>query len=321
MHGNGWGREIMKNAKISVMNSKKTDQHFLQSDMWEKFQQALGKQTIRVNGHLGIVERGKLINKLYFPYLNITDKDVTDLMAEILKIASPFSFVRADFISTSPKVLLQNHWRKARRIQPEDTIINDVSISEESILSKVSKSKRRAYHKNLENGTKFMVSFNPNDVKYFLKLINGLESKNNIKIHDENYFKTLAKTLFSSHSAGLMMAKIDDEVVVARFFLKTSDRLISINAATDPKYNNQRVGAALQVETLLFAHREGLKSVDWWGAAPENALDSHPWAGFTKYKLEFGGERVHYSGTWELPIKKMRYRIYKTIKKLLRRGP
>ena len=293
--------------------------HFLQSENWEEFQQALGKKTIRVDGHLGIVERKKFINKIYFPYLNIKNSELKRFTGNVIRKHKSVSLIVADFIDTSPKELEKNRWHKTKAVQPHDTIINNVSISQEEILVAVSKTNRKAYQKNIDGGVEFTVSYNTKDVDNLLRLLQTVESRKNIKIHDENYFKTMANTLFKSRSAGLMLASFHRKIIAARIFLRSKNTLMSINVGVDDEYRKQRVGAALNVATLLFAHREGLELVDWWGAAPEDASKSHAWTGFTEYKLSFGGERLHYSGTWELPIKRGRYMLYKIVKKLLRK--
>ena len=42
---------------------------------------------------------------------------------------------------------------------------------------------------------------------------------------------------------------------------------------------------------------------------------NHPWYGFTQYKKSFGGFEVDYSGTWDFPLNKRKYSLYKKIRK------
>jgi lipid II:glycine glycyltransferase (peptidoglycan interpeptide bridge formation enzyme) len=67
----------------------------------------------------------------------------------------------------------------------------------------------------------------------------------------------------------------------------------------------------LAAEALLLAHRNGDQWFDFCGAAPEGAPETHPWFGFTDFKLRFGGQRVERAGTWEFPVKPLKYRLYR----------
>ena len=47
-----------------------------------------------------------------------------------------------------------------------------------------------------------------------------------------------------------------------------------------------------------------------WGAAPD--LDPrHPWAGFTRFKLGFGGRLVHRHGSWDYPLDNELYETWR----------
>jgi lipid II:glycine glycyltransferase (peptidoglycan interpeptide bridge formation enzyme) len=54
--------------------------------------------------------------------------------------------------------------------------------------------------------------------------------------------------------------------------------------------------------------------VDLWGVAPADQPD-HKWAGFTAFKKSFGGRGIAYPGTWDLPVRKVRYGSYQLARK------
>ena len=65
---------------------------------------------------------------------------------------------------------------------------------------------------------------------------------------------------------------------------------------------------------IADAQAKGLKHVDLWGVAPEDQPD-HKWAGFTAFKKSFGGRGIAYPGTWDLPVRKVRYGSYQLARK------
>jgi lipid II:glycine glycyltransferase (peptidoglycan interpeptide bridge formation enzyme) len=52
-----------------------------------------------------------------------------------------------------------------------------------------------------------------------------------------------------------------------------------------------------------------------FGVSPANQ-PNHRWAGFSKFKRSFGGYEVAYGGTWEKPIKQVRYSALKFARKI-----
>ena len=65
---------------------------------------------------------------------------------------------------------------------------------------------------------------------------------------------------------------------------------------------------------MADARDKGLKHVDLWGVAPADQPD-HKWAGFTSFKKSFGGHEVAYPGTWDLPVRTVRYNGYQLARK------
>jgi lipid II:glycine glycyltransferase (peptidoglycan interpeptide bridge formation enzyme) len=68
---------------------------------------------------------------------------------------------------------------------------------------------------------------------------------------------------------------------------------------------------------MQAAKRAGHGKYDFWGVAPSDD-PKHPWAGITRFKAGFGGDRLAAGGAWELPGNRFWYTLYRTAK-LLRR--
>ena len=49
---------------------------------------------------------------------------------------------------------------------------------------------------------------------------------------------------------------------------------------------------------------------DLYGVVPPEVRD-HAWSGFSDFKRSFGGRQLDYSGTWELPVKRLSYALYR----------
>ncbi len=86
----------------------------------------------------------------------------------------------------------------------------------------------------------------------------------------------------------------------------------------DPNSRNLRATAPLVWKIIEDSKAEGLETLDLWGIAPIGSGKDHPWAGFSEFKHSFGGKEVAYTGTWEIPIARVKYHSHSIAKKLLR---
>lgn len=76
---------------------------------------------------------------------------------------------------------------------------------------------------------------------------------------------------------------------------------------------------ALQWRAMQLAYERGCSAYDLWGIAPEEASEDHPWRGITRFKLGYGGRRVHYPDSFAVVIKPMHYQLYNLIRSIRRK--
>ena len=89
------------------------------------------------------------------------------------------------------------------------------------------------------------------------------------------------------------------------------------HAATDEEHRKLMAGTIILIQMIVDAKESGMETYDFWGITTSED-PKHPWYGFTQYKKSFGGEQVDYAGTWDLPVKKARYSLYKIVRKINR---
>jgi lipid II:glycine glycyltransferase (peptidoglycan interpeptide bridge formation enzyme) len=90
------------------------------------------------------------------------------------------------------------------------------------------------------------------------------------------------------------------------------------HAAASYEHRKLSAGTALLAQMIIDAKNKGLKTFDFYGITSSED-PHHPWYGFTKFKKSFGGQPLAYLGTWDLPIKKARYRAFNTLRRANRR--
>lgn len=298
----------------------------MQSHLWEKFQNNYGRDTLdkkhKTWQYMAIVEHGKLADRLYCPYGPVA-KDKRSLKSALADLKSEAVLRGLDFVRVEPKGNftpddLRNMGlvRSSHDVQPSSTVVNDVSQPPDKIMADLSQTARRYARKADAAGVTYSLSYNPADIKFFLGLIHNVAQRTGMRPMSDLYFEILAKTLFPTHYAGMLFAELDGQKIAAIIFYLDGKSMYYAHAANDSDYRQISPSYGLGRFALLFAHEHGCQRFNWYGVAPENSPRDHRWAGLSQFKLSFGGTRQSYLGTWELPVKKIKYRLYRILLKL-----
>jgi lipid II:glycine glycyltransferase (peptidoglycan interpeptide bridge formation enzyme) len=296
--------------------------HFLQSEYWEKFQNHLGRKTIRRNGdnwsYLAIIEGKRQSKRLYTPY----GPDFTDdnsFNAAIKSLISEANKTNVSFIRIEPRNGITKNFLYKKgfkyvsynHLQPDKTQVIDLSRSREEIMHDMAHGTRNTINTYSKKGIEIKISHKPDDISILISLLAKVAKRNNIRVHEKEYFKKQAEALFPTGKAMLYYATIGDTPVAASLIYDDDTTRYYAHAAADDNYRKTHVGTALVGQIILDAKEKNLSFFDLYGIAPENQ-PYHPWAGFTSFKKGFGGYSVDYLGCWDLPIRKRNYYFYRS---------
>jgi len=310
---------------------------FLQSYGWGEFQESVGHKAHFLPGEgwsCLLLEKTNRLGKYLFAQYGPTAISAPTLSAAMDHILDYGRQHGAAWISLEPMskhtqfAEIENIMRKfkaktaARHRDPEMTRIVDLTPSEDNLLSGISQSTRSFIRKNSrENLITFKTSSDPSEIVEFTKMLDLVASKKNIHFYNHRYFKVMAEKLMPSGMMSLEFAIQDGRPVAAAVFHDYGELSTYTYAASVPAARKLNVSALLLWQGMLNAKRRGMKNMDLYGVAPENAPQSHPWAGFTSFKAKFGGEVVSYAGTWDIGLNP-RYSLYRgahRLKRLARR--
>jgi lipid II:glycine glycyltransferase (peptidoglycan interpeptide bridge formation enzyme) len=303
--------------------------HFLQSDAWQTFQQAIGRSSISDSGdgwsYTAYLEKGAGNTRLYTPYGPTLENPeaLTGALASLKKMAAQH---RATFIRIEPtephdpSTLKRLGFKSVtyQQLNPAHTQIIDLSVSEDELLAQMSQNSRNLTRNYAKKGLVFGQSQNPSDITILTSLLRGVAKRNNITPHSDDYFKKQAEILFPLGAARLFYMAHDAKPIAAALVYDSSDTRYYAHAAANDTYRKLSAGTALVGQMILDAKTNGLSIFDLYGIAPPNA-PSHPWQGFTKFKKSFGGTEQQFGGTWDLPLKPIRYHGYRTYQQLRKR--
>ena len=108
----------------------------------------------------------------------------------------------------------------------------------------------------------------------------------------------------------------DGEIIAASLFFDYQGTRFYMQSAANLDFKHLPATVALLSHAIFTAKEDGLKTLDFWGIAPEDADASHPWYGFTEFKKSFGGYEKIYAGTFDYLIDPKKYHLYSLLRKI-----
>lgn len=305
-------------------------EHFLRTQAWADVQESLGRTVHQQSGpgwrFLAVEEMNPAGKVLYAPYGPVASSpDAFDAaLAALVKAAEACNavFVRIEPVSAglqpdSAETELRRRGLKPAPVnqQPELSRVIDLDSDFQDVLAAMKPVNRNLYRNIHKKGVTFRTSQEPKDIRILLDFIHMTARRNGFKPQSNDYLTQVAATLMPAGAATLFIAELDGTPIAAALAYDSADTRTYAHAALDDSHRKLSAGTPLLVTLIADAKDRGLKHVDLWGVAPADDPD-HKWAGFTAFKKSFGGREVSYPGTWDLPVKKLRYRAYQIARKL-----
>jgi hypothetical protein len=301
--------------------------HFLQLTAWLQVQQQLGLRVLWQRGDgwrwAGVVRRSHGVSSLYAPYGPCVD--AADVIVPAIHAMREAAQARGlDFVRVEPDLDAESvSIPGARRTgggQPRHTLVLDLRRPEEELRGEMTSGRRRSINTAAKKGIEIRRSRRPEDASMFIDLIAKTADRNRFHPHPDSYYRTLCDVLFPLDAASLYTAWADGVPVAAVIGFESATTSYYTHAAADAERSRKIIAAApLAWQMIVDAREQGRTTYDFWGVLAEDAED-HPWAGFSSFKKTFGGRVLTRPGTFDIPVRRLRYAAYDTARRLLRRG-
>ena len=226
--------------------------------------------------------------------------------------------------------------------------------SEEEILKGMESRKVRYWRNAAKKGITLRTTQNPEEITILTNFLKTLGEKDNFNPQTTSHLKNQLKTGFATlyvadleevsdpaHCAGYdraiaaeprndgrVPAKASEATdngdgddnssnrrtpIAAALIYDSADTRFYMHAATDFEHRNLMAGTIILIQMILDAKAQGKKYYDFWGITTSEDKN-HPWYGFTQYKKSFGGFERDYTGTYDLPLNKTKYSLYKKLR-------
>ena len=205
---------------------------------------------------------------------------------------------------------------RVRSVQPRHTLVLDLRRSEEELRAEMLSGRRRSINAATRKGIVIRRTREAGEVEKFIRLIHRTGERNRFDPHLDTYYRTVCTTLFGLEAASLYLAEVEGESVAGVIAFESATTGYYAHAADDPERSRQIVAAApLAWQIVRDCRAEGRTAFDFWGVIPDDTAD-HPWAGFSRFKKTFGGRMITRPGTFDLPLRPLRYRAYRAAREM-----
>lgn len=215
------------------------------------------------------------------------------------------------------------HLCKCRNdIQPADTVVLDLSKSEDELLSSMHSKWRYNIRLSEKKGVEVKRYLGSDEkieekIEKFFELTKETNERDGNASHGKNYYLDLAKSSSEERDAGLSsplvslyIAESEGEEIASIMTLFSENEAVYLYGASSNRKRNLMPNHLLQWTAIKDAKSYGSKAYDMYGIPPEGEDSSHPMHGLYMFKTNFGGKIIHRTGSWDFPFSFL-YRFYR----------
>ncbi len=153
-------------------------------------------------------------------------------------------------------------------------------------------------------------------VEQWIALQDATAQRHGIKHHGAEYYRALLGAQWDDRFVSVLQARFDNQIIAMTVLLtdRNNQTVTYLFGASSDAHTNVMAPYALQWKAIQYALTSGFKTYDFYGIAPDAQESGHPLSAVTRFKNGFGGSVAHYPGTFDFPIRRVWYRIYRLVK-------
>ncbi len=297
--------------------------HFLQSRIWGKFQESLGRP-LSGDADYGWLWQAALHRSKGIKYLNSSYGPTAKSYGEaaIKSLIEAGREQGADFVRLEPvgqfdqAVLQKLGARSIAPLQPKQTWVLDLDKSEEELRAGLESGHRNRVNGAVKRGVQVHSSTDVAETEDFLAMMHDTAERSGIRNHSDEYFRKLIQTLVPAGYAKFYVATHEGKKISSALVYDFNQTRYYAHAGSFQALNRDvKASVVLVWQAIVEAQIDGKTLFDFWGVAPNDDPD-HPWAGISQFKRAFGGRMVEYNGTWDIPLRAAKYQAYGFYRKL-----
>ncbi|MGM0402940.1 MAG: lipid II:glycine glycyltransferase FemX, partial [Thermodesulfobacteriota bacterium] len=198
---------------------------------------------------------------------------------------------------------------------PPDTVIIDVGVDRDRILSRMKSKTRYNIRLSGRKGVRIREA-GIEGLPAWYELYRDTAIRHKMDLNDMAYFSAAFNVADSDCDSParmhLLLAEVGDRPVAGIMLAISGNRATYLYGASssDPQDRKFMAPYALQWEAIRRARKGGCKDYDMFGVSPV-ADPVHPMYGLYRFKTGFGGRMQHRQGCWDYPFDEARYDVYR----------
>ncbi|MGH7926721.1 MAG: lipid II:glycine glycyltransferase FemX, partial [Candidatus Binatia bacterium] len=213
--------------------------------------------------------------------------------------------------------LTAQRWRKSQReVQPRHTLLLDVQSSQEELLAHMHAKARYNIRLAARKGVTVRFSSAVEDIGIFLALTRHVKGRSGFHFHPDDYYRAIMKVLGPARMAELAIAEHEGDALAVHLMIYAGPVATYAHGASSQEKKQFMAPASLYWETIKRAKQLGCTSYDFFGVAPLDVPSDHPWAGITRIKQSFGGQRISYIGAYDLVLNESFYTVFNALRRV-----
>ncbi len=312
---------------------------FLQDPHWGEFQTSLGKRVRSFivqesDGSIALFAQtiehaigGKCF--LFAPYgpvfpqnLSVDEsKQVFEFFSsELPKLVSGLMFLRFE-PEASVFEGVQSRIKKTIDLNPHQTLLLDIRKPQEELLAEMKPKTRYNIRLAEKSGIKVRVLQQlPVPSTGGEDPIAASAKRAGIQAYTPEYFNQLLNFFSKSKEYGSIQARCyaayhQSDLLAVTIMLEYAGRATYLFGGALELKRNLMPSYLLHWQAIQDAKARGIETYDFWGVEID---ENHPWYGFSKFKLGFGGEVIKRPGTLDFTYNPTWYNAYAIFRKLNR---
>lgn len=206
---------------------------------------------------------------------------------------------------------------RSHAYQPASTLLIDLATSEDELLARMHEKTRYNIRLAERKGVTVRVGDSKQDLETFLQLNQETSKRDRFISQPAEYIQATYDFLRPKKMAFIRIAELEGVPLAASMEIAYGDTVTYLYGASSSQHREAMAPYALHWSAIRDAKRSGHAFYDFYGVNPEDEASPYfksSWAGITRFKLGWGGHRVDYVGTWELPQRPLLYRVFRLIR-------
>ena len=335
-------QQVLKIEELQDSFGLAKDGNFQQDFSWGEFQKSNGRKVVRYAVlsddnkpilYIQLITQSIASKEYFYAPFGPVFSDTLDLKGK----RQAFNYFAAEFKKDHPKALflrietLENisddeslsllsnsHFKKTVNLSPHKTLVLGLDKSETEILAGMKPKTRYNIKIAEKSGIEVRILNEVPVDSDGLDPFTASADRAKVKTYSKEYFNAMLK--YFSDPNGKIVARCyaayhENDLLAANIMIEYGTYCIYLFGGAFELKRAFMPSYALHWQAILDAKEHKLKYYDFWGVETD---ESHPWYGFSKFKLGFGGEIKERPGTLDYVYSSSWYNAYVLLRKLNR---